>query len=160
MKEIKKQTIQNNGEFKKGNIPWNKDLKLSKEHIEKLRISHKGKIHNGTFKNGMTPWNKGKKGLQKCSEETKMKLSKIFKGRKIHTEEPSGSEQAACVQQKAEAVRVREIQVFQNRAAEGFRETVQYQGEICKEHKSSTELRVPERTPFRNNGSTNRCYRY
>lgn len=35
----------------KGRIPWNKDKKLSKEHVEKLSISHKGKVSN----------NKGKK---------------------------------------------------------------------------------------------------
>ena len=39
---------------KKGCIPWIKGKKHSKESIEKMRLSHIGKI----------PWNKGKKGLQ------------------------------------------------------------------------------------------------
>ncbi len=55
---------------------WNKGKNLSKEHREKLKISHLGK----------TPWNKGKKGLPKHTEEHKQKISNSLKN-KVFSEE-------------------------------------------------------------------------
>ncbi|HUS51673.1 MAG TPA: NUMOD3 domain-containing DNA-binding protein [Candidatus Paceibacterota bacterium] len=60
-------------EFKKGIIPWNKDVKGDKYK------SHFKEEIKGTFKKGQIPWNKGKKGEYKPSNETKLKLSKIAK---------------------------------------------------------------------------------
>jgi hypothetical protein len=44
----------NNGQFKKGLIPWNKGLK----GVYKLSEETRGKISEGL--NGRIPWNKGK----------------------------------------------------------------------------------------------------
>lgn len=49
---------------------------FSEEHKKNLSKSNKGK----------TPWNKGKRGVYKCSEETRMKMSEAKKGR-THSEE-------------------------------------------------------------------------
>jgi len=61
--------------WNKGKSSWNKGLSLTDEHKQKLSEGHKG----------LTPWNKGKKGLmvawnkgKPCSEETKLKLSRIL----------------------------------------------------------------------------------
>ena len=43
------------------------------------------KKHRGVSK-GNIPWNKGKVGLQKCSTETRRKISKANKGRKLSEE--------------------------------------------------------------------------
>lgn len=59
--------------FKKGCIPWNKGLTLSKEGKKKLSMAHKGQIawnkglkvgkgSSTSFRKGFTPWNKGLKG--------------------------------------------------------------------------------------------------
>lgn len=40
----------------------------------------KNGINKGWFKKGSVVWNKGKKGVQKVSQETRLKLSKIHKG--------------------------------------------------------------------------------
>ena len=63
-------TGQNNGMY--GRKAWNSGKKLSKEHIENLRKSHKGQI----------PWNKGKRlpSTGPRSEETKRKISKANSG--------------------------------------------------------------------------------
>ena len=60
----------NNGMY--GRKAWNSGKKLSKEHIENLRKSHKGQI----------PWNKGKRlpSTGPRSEETKRKISKANSG--------------------------------------------------------------------------------
>jgi len=55
----------NNGQFKKGNIPWIKGKHHTKETREKLSKSLKGK----------TSWMKGRK----CSKETRAKMSLIAK---------------------------------------------------------------------------------
>jgi len=61
---------QNNGMY--GRKAWNSGKKLSKEHIENLRKSHKGQI----------PWNKGKRlpSTGPRSEETKRKISEANSG--------------------------------------------------------------------------------
>jgi hypothetical protein len=61
---------QNNGMY--GRKAWNGGKKLSKEHIENLRKSHKGQI----------PWNKGKRlpSTGPRSEETKRKISEANSG--------------------------------------------------------------------------------
>tara|TARA_S200002703_G_scaffold138282_1_gene128429 strand:- start:1615 stop:2295 length:681 start_codon:yes stop_codon:yes gene_type:complete len=66
----KANTAEKNG--MSGKEPWNKGKKLTQEHIENLRKSHKGQV----------PWNKGKKlpprGAR--SEATKEKISKANSG--------------------------------------------------------------------------------
>lgn len=73
-------------EYKKGHIPWNKDLKncFSEEVIEKMSEKRKGK-HNSPdteFKKGMTPWIKGKKHSKEANEKNRQAhLGKISKKR-------------------------------------------------------------------------------
>ena len=55
-------TISNSGQFKKGNIPYNKGIPCSEEHKKKQSESMMGRI----------PWNKGKKGIH-FSPETEFK---------------------------------------------------------------------------------------
>ena len=70
----------NKGNFVKGNIPWNKGKKMSKQYCEAMSKSHLGIS---------ATWNKGKV----LSEETKLKISLAKKGQtswmkgKHHTEE-------------------------------------------------------------------------
>lgn len=111
----------NSGSFKKGLIPWIKGKHHSeKTRINHSKImkkfwkdpefrqnqidKHKGRMPSNvgidigvkgksSWMKGKEPWNKGKKGLQHHNEETRRKLSEIFKGRpstmkgKHHTEE-------------------------------------------------------------------------
>ena len=46
----------------RGRTPWNKDMKMSPEICEKMKISAQGKhkANSGSFKKDHTPWNKGK----------------------------------------------------------------------------------------------------
>lgn len=51
------------GRFEKGNIPWNKDKPLTKEHKDKIskklmgiKHSPETKIKMGKAKEGQTPW--------------------------------------------------------------------------------------------------------
>ena len=62
-----------------GITAWNKDLKMSPEFCEKLRISQKGKhkANSGSFKKGQTPWNKDKV----TPEEVRRKLSEALKNK-------------------------------------------------------------------------------
>jgi len=65
--EVKKgQRISIKTEFKKGMSPWNKGIKMSEEHREKLSKAHKGqRVSPKTeFKKGMIPWNKGLKKVK------------------------------------------------------------------------------------------------
>lgn len=69
------------GEFKKGLIPWNKRMKMSKEHKKKLSDGWIKRKEKGL---GIV-WNKGLRGVQKCSKETRKKMSKShLKIRKKH----------------------------------------------------------------------------
>ncbi len=72
--------------FQKGNIPWNRNKKLSVEHIQKLSEAHKGLglgyKHSDEAKNKMSEAKIGKHR----SGETKNKLSLAMTG-KHHTEE-------------------------------------------------------------------------
>ena len=69
----KRKKPNNKGSFAKGNIPWNKGIKLSK--VQRLAIK-------GSWAKGNIPWNKGKPQ----TEETKRKLSIANTG-KIQSEE-------------------------------------------------------------------------
>jgi len=70
-------------EFKKGKPSAFKGKHHTRVAKEKLSKNHKG-MHNSIeteFKKGLTPWNKDKKGLFKCSEKTKEKMSQAKKGK-------------------------------------------------------------------------------
>jgi len=60
--------------FKKGNIPWNKEGKLSEEHRRKLSESHKGQV----------AWNTG----IPVSEKNKKKQSDFMKEYYKHNKHP------------------------------------------------------------------------
>src|SRR5271157_1697279 len=89
--------------FEKGYTPWSKGLtKETDERLRRLSENHKGKHHteetrrkiseankdNHIWSNkphprgmlGKVPWNKNKTGLQHCTEETKIKMSKAHIG--------------------------------------------------------------------------------
>lgn len=67
------------GDYNKDKSPWNKERTLSKEHIEKLSISHisKGLGNKNGFKKEHIPWNKGIGN--KTSEVKKIRTSKTYK---------------------------------------------------------------------------------
>ena len=93
--------MQNSGQFKKGQVPWNKQEKIEKTckcgnifHVTKSMLRIKScSISCG--KKGKTPWNKGTKGLmniwnkgKKWSQEHKQKLRIAHKG--LHIGENNG----------------------------------------------------------------------
>ena len=67
---LSEETLQKMSSASKGRIPWDKGKKLSKEHRQKISISHKGKPSPRKGKpSGVAPWNKGKHNVY--SKETK-----------------------------------------------------------------------------------------
>jgi len=74
------------GEGVVGPIPWNKGLKgcFTKDTLQKMSDSHKGKTSGRKGKTGFTAWNKG----IPWSKETKQKLSESHKGLLISSKHP------------------------------------------------------------------------
>jgi len=80
-----------NGDFRKGNVPWNLGMKMSVEAREKMskakkgkpsgRTPMKGKHHSEETKKKMSEAHKGKKRSAPRTIEHKRKLSLVAKGR-------------------------------------------------------------------------------
>jgi len=65
----------NSGSFKKGNIPWFKDLPKEHHKIRQMHLTRgKNRLNNGNFR---------KKGEFRQTEEAKKKISEFNKGKKV-----------------------------------------------------------------------------
>ncbi len=74
--------------FKKGNIPWNKDIPRTEKEKENISNGRKGKCcgeDNHNYGKHPIPWNKD----IPCTEETKAKISKTLTGRFTGEDSPN-----------------------------------------------------------------------
>ena len=87
-KWVKEKNSKTLKEFYKTNSHHRKGVKFTEEHKQKLRDAKKGGFsdeHKKKLKKAkkdFVPWNKGLKGVQKHSEETKLKMKESAKNRK------------------------------------------------------------------------------